>query len=439
MTKFFNKKLYFLIAFSILSFLFSLHLSYIGEEGVYTITTLEMLDNISLMPSFMGGEYPRPPMVNWLMVPIVKALGAKNVLLSSRILAALSTVLTAVFLLITIDNVYKNRNFSLFTVACYLSGDLLFKRGWVAYSDPVFSFFTVTSLLILINFHAGKYKKLIYAAPIFAFFGFLTKAYTAYVFYFVMLSIFMVQNENFRTKKILFSNLLSILMPIIWYKYLVPVNHSSDMIVDMSNKFESLSFTKLIIDPIMLILRFLPISFLAVWAAYRKKVTDTFFYMILVMVILNYLPYLVSPENKTRYILPLYPFISFIFAYLIWNYQKNINLAINCLFVTLVLKYAWLAWLPYHQNNHYGKTEQIAKSVLEVTKTKTLYVNDDRAGGIGVISALDAFSYPKIFVRPPCPYKEKNSCVLNFEENTIYGKVVSQYKVSGDNLYLHCS
>jgi hypothetical protein len=66
----FSLKLLFILAIG--SFFFSLFFPYIGEEGVYTISSYEMwYHHHYLYPTTYGLAYWRPPLFNWLILALL--------------------------------------------------------------------------------------------------------------------------------------------------------------------------------------------------------------------------------------------------------------------------------------------------------------------------------------------------------------------------------
>ncbi len=122
-----------LLGMAALSFIPTLFLPYIGEEGVYTITSMEMARSREwLVPTLYGVSYPRPPLVNWLMIPLTKWLGWQNILLASRIIAAVATVGTGLLLIVFVRRIYGNMHLAVLSGLFFFSGDILFHRGWLA-------------------------------------------------------------------------------------------------------------------------------------------------------------------------------------------------------------------------------------------------------------------------------------------------------------------
>ena len=72
-----------------LSFATTLTLPYIGEEGIYTITAMEMKARGEyFINTLYGTNHGQPPLLNWLVIPLADALGWQHVLVASRLVAA---------------------------------------------------------------------------------------------------------------------------------------------------------------------------------------------------------------------------------------------------------------------------------------------------------------------------------------------------------------
>src|ERR1700674_4184701 len=94
-----STRLWLLYAAAAASFLTTLDLPYVGEEGVYTISSLEMwLSRDFLIPTLYGGVYGRPPLYNWLIIPVANLFGWDDVLAAAHLVTAVATVLTGLVL-----------------------------------------------------------------------------------------------------------------------------------------------------------------------------------------------------------------------------------------------------------------------------------------------------------------------------------------------------
>ena len=139
-----------LYATAALSFATTLMLPYVGEEAVYTITSLEMrLNHDFFVTTLYANNYGRPPLVNWLIIPLAEVLGWNHMLLASRLVTATATVATGLVVAWLARNITRNHGFAAFAALVYLSGDVLFYRGWLAYADSLFTLFVFGAIASL--------------------------------------------------------------------------------------------------------------------------------------------------------------------------------------------------------------------------------------------------------------------------------------------------
>lgn len=132
------------------SFFLYLFLPYIGEEAVYTISSYEMwYHHHYLFPTTYGLTYWRPSLFNWLIIFFANSIGWQHMLVASRLVTALATISTSFMLMWLANRLFKKPHFSLFAALVYLTSDVLFYHGWLAYSDPLFAFFVVSAISFL--------------------------------------------------------------------------------------------------------------------------------------------------------------------------------------------------------------------------------------------------------------------------------------------------
>lgn len=106
-------------------------------------------------------------------------------LIASRLVAAWATIATSFMLMWLANRLFKTLYLGLFAALVYLTSDALFYHGWLAYSDPLFSFFVVSSISFLWVANLEQRYGLVWLSVMFLIAAFMTKALTAYVFYIV--------------------------------------------------------------------------------------------------------------------------------------------------------------------------------------------------------------------------------------------------------------
>jgi len=145
-----SQQLWQLYIIASLTFILSLWYPYVGEEGVYTITSIEMWARHSFfITTQYGVNYGRPPFYNWLIIPLANILGWAHMLVAARIVTACATIATGVVLAWLAKHLTNNRLFAAFSAIVFLGCDILFYRGWLAYSDPLFAFCIFSAIACL--------------------------------------------------------------------------------------------------------------------------------------------------------------------------------------------------------------------------------------------------------------------------------------------------
>ncbi len=198
-TKDFSIILKCLLRLAIASFFFSLIFPYIGEEGVYTISSYEMwYHHHYLYPTTYGLSYWRPPLFNWLIICFSSLIGWEHMLVASRLITALATIVTSFMLMWLTNRLFKTPYFSIFVALVYLTSDALFYHGWLAYADPLFAFFVVSAISFLWIANLEKRYIFVWLSVIALIAAFMTKALTAYVFYIISFILIIYYDDKFK-------------------------------------------------------------------------------------------------------------------------------------------------------------------------------------------------------------------------------------------------
>ena len=441
------------ICLASLSFVPTLFISHVGEEGVYTISSLEMLSNKNYInATLFGNSYPRPPLYNWLIVGITALLGIPYVLIAARLVTMFATLGIAFGVAWMVQQFWKQHFLSLLTAAIFLSGDVLLRRGWLAYSDPVFTFFVFLSMAFL--WLAVDKSRCLWLIPaiVCLCLGSLAKVYTIYAFYGITGLVLLWRYPH--SWKFLFSpvsmiiHVFALAFPIWWMMY---ISSSSVFTSTLSDVWRLLNYNmgfeyikKVTLYPIELIIRLLPTSIIVIYYLfiYNKKdkklhynnhIITTFF-----IVIANILPYWLSPISRVRYIMPLYPFFSVIMAYIIFNSNKTIiKQTINCLFIFIIIKYLLaFFWFPYDQTVRHGDAKFIAKNIIEKTKDTPLYCNATTSQGLRIGVEIDLLQNKKMLLKSIG--KNYNGYVIMDELNPSFGQLIATYALGSKSIYLMC-
>ena len=183
--------LWWLYAAACASFLATLVRPYVGEEAVYTLSSLEMrASGDYFLTTLYGHAYSRPPLLNWLVIALpAERLGWERVLVASRIVTAAATVATGLTLAWLASRLARNHTFAAFAAVVFLSGDALFYRGWLAYADSLFTLCVFGAIACIWVCAHERRPALAWLAAAAITCGFLAKVQTAYVFYGVALAV----------------------------------------------------------------------------------------------------------------------------------------------------------------------------------------------------------------------------------------------------------
>ena len=441
---------------SALSFLTTLYLPYIGEEGVYTIASMEMwLRSDFLVSTLYGAVYGRPPLYNWLIIPVANLLGWDHMLVASRVVACGASVLTGLVLAWLATSLGGTRTLAVLSALIYLSGDVLFYHGWLAYSDPLFSLFVFTSIACLWVGLQQDRPILIWLAMVTLTCAFLTKVQTAYLFYALSL-LALGARRDYRARLLQPSSIAAHVAGaaafLAWHYVVTSGANLHDTTHHLLHKVNTIDladyFRQLALFPIETFARLLPASALAAWFWYRHRrqpaatawAADGFPLATLAWIlVLNWLPYWLGPRSHIRYILPLYPLFALLLAWLISRAGKvRVNQALYWLTAVVALKYVFGLWaFPAHQAKFRGDQAGAAAQIEQRVQGFPLYANDDSATGLAVTARLDEHRYPAPpLVRPPREWTD--GFVLSYYPDPTLGQVVEVIALRKDRIYVLC-
>ena len=444
-----------LYAAAALGFLTTLTLPYIGEEAVYTITSLEMrLNHDFIVTTLYGETYGRPPLLNWSVIPLAEALGWDHMLPASRLVAATATVATGLVLAWLTLNLTRNRGLAAFSALVFLSGDVLYYRGWLAYSDPLFTLFVFSAISSLWVAVLRKRGALLWLAALMLTCGFLAKVQTAYLFYGVVLVVLGMDRD---ARRFLFgansiaAHAAALAALLAWNVYFTHGAQSAGTVVDITLKLKSVDLgdylNQLWSFPLETVLRFVPASAVAIYFLWRTRTaapsdalnTEFPWRTLLAMLVLNYLPYWFGPKTHIRYIMPLYPLAALLIAAAIWRCgERPLAVATRWLIAAIVLRYVLGLWLfPWYQQHYRGDYAGTAAQIATVTRGYPLYATDVSATGLSVTAHLDSLRYPEPYLRWP-PAQWSHGFVLSYTPDPELGQVGASYALGGNTLYLLC-
>ncbi len=402
-----------LLFFAVASFFTTLTIPYLREEGVYTITSLEMLAKHSWFSStLLGGFYPRPPLYNWLILAFTKLTGLQHILIAARLSAITSTVLLAGILAWFTQYQFADKRLTLLTAVVFLSSDVLMIRGWLAYADPTFALFVFASIAFLwlaLDKKNYAYLSLALIALIAAFFS---KHFSAYIFYAVAALVLLLRHDNgrwlLRIPSIIL-HILAISFVIMWFA----TQHGSDngrgMFGNISDVLHTTNGWRYIIDvlfnrPFNLIHYLMPASIVALILLALKRVTinpawQSRMITISLIAFINYLPYWLAPgPTAARYLLPLYPLFAILCAYIfIASGDRGIKHAIFWLSAFVVVRYLFaFVFYPYMLGESQQQYQTAATAIQGFAKTAPIYPAQYSFKMLGVATLLDVMRYPRL-------------------------------------------
>jgi 4-amino-4-deoxy-L-arabinose transferase-like glycosyltransferase len=448
------KTWWWLYAAAALSLYTTLGLPYIGEEAVYTITSLEMrLNHDYFVTTLYGTNYGRPPLLNWLIIPLAEMLGWDRMLLASRLVAATATVLTGLVLAWLTLDLTRNRALAAFAAVVFLSGDALFYRGWLAYADPLLTLCVFGAIACLWVAVLRKEGALLWLAVLLVTCGFLAKVQTAYLFYGVALVVLAAGRDARRFllgAHSIAAHAAAVAALLAWNAYFTHGAQSASTGVDILLKIKSVDLGDYLHQlwsfPPETVLRLAPASLVFVYYWWRTRaaapaaaVEGFPWRTLLAMLVLNYLPYWLGPKTHIRYIMPLYPLAALALAAAIWNFGAGPRIIAARWFVAaVVLRYAIGLWIfPWYQDNYRGHYAATAAEIAATTRGFPLYATDVSSTGLSVTAHLDTSRYPAPYLQWP-PAQWSDGFVLSYAPNVELGEVAASYALGGNTLYLLC-
>lgn len=440
-----------LLLLAALSFATTLFLPYVGEEAVYTLTSQEMAASRDyFVTTLYGGIYGRPPLLNWLMIPLAELLGWERVLLASRLLAAASTLASALILAWLARRLTRNRNFAMLAALVYLTSDALLYRGWLAYSDPLFSclvFGAIASAWIGVR---ERRPGLLALAVLAVSAGALAKVQTAYLFYGVALLALLADREQRRFllgRSSLALHGAAVAGFLAWHGALSHGTQAATTLFDIGYKFRTADgaayLAQLGTFPLETLARFLPASAVALYFLLRRRCRpDTAAFPaapLRAMLLINYLPYWLAPQSHIRYVMPLYPLFALFIAHLLWQAGKPaLRAATYWMAATVALKFALGLWaFPAYQERFRGDYAATARDIVGRTAGFPLYATDVSASGLSVAAHVNTLRRPAPPLRFP-PERWESGFVLAYAENPALGQVAHRYALGANDLYLLC-
>lgn len=410
-----QRVLWIYVIIAALSLYSTLWLPYVGEEGVYTIGVLEMLHSHQwLSATLMGVFYGRPPLMSWLMIPLVKLFGVAYVLEINRFIVATATIASGVVMYYGLRYLSKSALFALLALVVYFTGDTLMRHGWLAYSDPLLGFFTLCSIMALwLSLDQRSYLWMLLAcAMVIA--SFLCKSLTSYQFFAVAGLVLLWRHPQrwflFRPLNIIIYA-ITIAFPWLFTAFAGQPYMTSMLATLLSTSFAPPTVTaylyQVVIDqPLMLLLRLMPFSVLACYSYWRSdahtEIGKSVAMIAIAIALINFAIVWFGPVwPEARYYLPVYPLFATFMAYLLLNSNGLSMKALRVVLIALlVLKALFVMYFYYfHESVQYRPdfTSQ-AQRYLHLSRGYPLYVSPgakDSAPVNSLVARIDQYQWPK--------------------------------------------
>ena len=319
------------------TYLYGIHyLPLRGEEANRILTAYEMVYFGDWFNLTHLGEpyYAKPPLFMWLVAAVSSLLGWAQE--SARLISVVSSFLTALLVYIFSLRLFGDRGVALLSAFVLLTlGDLPLFYGFLAEIDAfhmfIFTLSAVGSFLLLSK--GREYLAFTFAGFLTAL-TFLTKGLPALYHIPLTFLVLLIYTGRWRS---IFSpktvvGLLSLLLPLsVWYlnlknpqTYLLSLWGESFRRTPVAQDRFRVIVEHLLLYPLLNLRQTLPHSLYAIFnlkslknffPAFRRE-----FYLLIALIGLNYLPYLISPGARGRYILVIFPFIAALLGYLLKDF-----------------------------------------------------------------------------------------------------------------------
>lgn len=406
-----------------------------------------------LTPSMYGMYYWRPPLYNLMIIPVAQLIGWDNMLVAARLVTLTATISSALLLAWFARRLFGDKTFAAFTALIYLTlGDILFYRGWLCYSEPVFGLFVLMSIVFGWLALAEKRYTYLAVAVLAVSAAFLSKALTAYVFYVIAMTVIAYRQRRWAflfSWKSLLLNGLAFTLPLFWYR-MVPAGafQSHAMLADITSKLIPISGGKylkhVLAYALQTLLMMLPVAGVLLYAFIRRQQlgkwrANPYVVTALIITLVNYIPYLLSPKSDARYIFPLLPFIGLTLAYLIFYGTPRVqDWSVKWIIIAIILKFAFgMLGVPFFHQQSRTSFEPVAEDILRTVGNRQLYVTYVEGGAMSIVAHVDRLIYPKApLIYPPAQFND--GFVISLPRDHNMGILVKKYSVGSEEVYLRC-
>lgn len=442
-----------------LCFVPTLFFHYVGEEGVYTLNSLEMWQRGEYWRTVMygaldGGTNGRPPLFNWLIIPLAQLLGWPQILLASRIVTVGATLATSLTVAWLAQQLWRDRAVTWMAALLYLgTADVLLYRGWLAYADPLFALFVLLAVALTWVACQRQHYGLLLAATLAAFAAVLTKALTVYVFW---LTCTLVLGRTQRYRQFLLAPrawlyyVLGATLPLLWFSLGTQTPQQSTRL--LGDVLARLAFTgwadyatHLFSYPLEMGASLLPGSYFVVHVAWRRWRTRSIAHPLpsavhdaLWMALLCIAPYWLAPSGGPRYVLPMYALLVLPAAYLALHALPFMLVRRWMLGLLVVAALLNLLVYPAYQTRVRGANyERMAQQILQSYGAGQIYATNVTSVGLSVVAQIDAQRWRQAAVVWP-PNDFTDGIVIAHAASDFPAPVLGTIKVGNDSVLLLC-
>ena len=326
-------------------------------------------------------------------------------------------------------------------------------HGWLAYTDPLFAFFTFAAIASLWVAAVRRSIALAWVAAAALSCATLSKGWNCYLFYAVAVAVLLSRRDlrSFLTTPwVLVPHLAAAALFFVWHRGLTGGAQQATVITMTMTKLRAFDLGthlhQLWWFPLEMMLRFVPASFLVAYFWLRREPAgakdrrhDAAFATAAWIAFLNFLPYWLWPHTASRYVQPLYPLAAFLIARALSRLDPaRLKWAMKFLIATIVIKYVAALWVfPAYQREYRGDYAGVARQIEEVVRGSVLYANDVSATGLSVASEIDAHRFPQQPLQWP-PQEWTSGFVLSHTEDPAVGNTFRKFPLGRREVYLLC-
>ncbi|RTZ69377.1 MAG: hypothetical protein DSZ30_02710 [Aquificaceae bacterium] len=392
-----------------------------GEEANRILTAYETVKNGDFFNLTHLGEpyYLKPPLFEWVLAGINILFGWSVEI--SRLISVLSSFAVALLVYLFAKKLYGDKTLALLSSFIFLTiGDLILFYGFVAEIDAFhcavyFSGVVLTFFLL----QRGRLKIAFFTAGLFTALAFLTKGFPA-LYHLPLTFLVLIFYLNLWRKLSLtavLSGIGGIVLPLsVWiFNLKSPQTYLLHLWWESFNRTplgESGKITTFVVHiftyPLLNLKQLLPHSlYLFISKAWKNLRVSRETLFLLTLIGLNYLPYLVSPGARGRYIIILFPFVALLLSPLLKSFLfkeiRSLKPAVAGIFLILLLN-VFLVVKNLAFFEHHGFLSLLGfVLVFVLTAFVVISQQSNLLGFTLIFLALVKFSYINYYA----PWKEK--------------------------------